>query len=1252
MAKRDVELVIKAKDDASRALGKISDALNVLETDQNDLAKSADGAGKKLGQLGAAVKKLEAQSQVGSALGVVTASIDKTNAALTHQRSELNKTETEMVDYAAKLILAKEALEAIQTSSIVGPRTRAETKQYVNDIKLAESAISKLQTGFDNSVASAEHQRTAIEKTEVALLDLEKASLRSMAAMNQEGEAADKLVQRLARVKAEATAQRTFQTAGPQTATPTLNAGNAQAQARAAKEEYRSAITTLSELQAALRATKTPTVELGQELGLQRAKVVELEASYRTLAAAASDQISRDRAHGQALAENAKRLRDSKAALEQIASAERAHAEALAIDARRAKEAAQALTLLHAEALKLNKAFDLKRAESGFTGLIAKIRQLNGESRQSLGIFERMRGQILAVGASYVGVFGAANLVQGLFEAQRAMDGILAKFTVGFGGDKNKAAQELEFVRKVANDLGLDLRTLATDYSQLTVATQGTILEGQRTRDIFMSVAKASRVLNLSAEDTSGIIKALTQIVSKGTVMSEELRGQIGDRLPGALQLMANGTKVTTAQLLKLMEQGKLSSEALVNFAFALSQKVAPGVDDASKRASASVERLKTAWFELQLRLANSGLMDAMGHSLDEIAKVLRDPQTIEAITTFGKALGELVVNAINFIKNNPDAIVNSLKAIGAILALKIVGGMVSSLIALTETIILLMPKLKAMGVAFAAMSGPVGWVTLAAAALAYFVLTAKDILTPAELVTKHVQEMTKAYRELTDAQKGNQRVKWADQLEETNKQIAETQAAIDQLAKSNELFAKAPGAFPSGKTRGTSVNLQKLQLQMESLRLKSDELRKSLQETMKTDLEEFNKGSNKPENQVEPPVAPFIDSGKIDKIAERIRKQNEEFQTRLAMLLAKDAENNVDETLLQQSIAIDTKYAPAYALLVKGGKDRNSEEHKVLDQLVEQEKLIATQKTQARELAREVKARNDAEKQVNDLVSLRELIQNRILFLQKQGAPTGEIDALKQQMIDLDVILKQNIASAIALYQPLADLGNIDAQTTITKLQVINDTLGQIKESSKLSAEQINRDFAGSAAQSLVSFGEAIGKVVQKGGGLKGIFSAAKDAFRQFAADFLKHIATMILEQAIFNALQSSSNSSIGGIIGSAVGSAAKQHSGGIAGVAGNRVSVAPAWFNNAPKYHTGGIAGLKADEVPAILQKGEEVLTRNDPRHRMNSTPAEPQSIKIINTIDSASVINEGLSTAAGQKAFINAIKTNKSSIKSVLM
>ena len=64
-------------------------------------------------------------------------------------------------------------------------------------------------------------------------------------------------------------------------------------------------------------------------------------------------------------------------------------------------------------------------------------------------------------------------------------------------------------------------------------------MEGQAARNIFTAVAGAARVMGASADDARGIFTALEQIVSKGTVSAEELRGQLGERLPGAFQIAA-----------------------------------------------------------------------------------------------------------------------------------------------------------------------------------------------------------------------------------------------------------------------------------------------------------------------------------------------------------------------------------------------------------------------------------------------------------------------------------------------------------------------------------------------------------------------------------------------------------------------------------------------------------------------------------------------------------------------------------------
>ncbi len=62
--------------------------------------------------------------------------------------------------------------------------------------------------------------------------------------------------------------------------------------------------------------------------------------------------------------------------------------------------------------------------------------------------------------------------------------------------------------------------------------------------------------------------------------------------------------------------------------------------------------------------------------------------------------------------------------------------------------------------------------------------------------------------------------------------------------------------------------------------------------------------------------------------------------------------------------------------------------------------------------------------------------------------------------------------------------------------------------------------------------------------------------------------------------------------------------HDGGLVGLAPSHMRrVAFAAFNGAPRYHSGGMLGLRPDEVPFLGLRGEEVLTRSDPRHRWNA-------------------------------------------------
>tara|TARA_R110002167_G_scaffold241725_3_gene446983 strand:+ start:2928 stop:5783 length:2856 start_codon:yes stop_codon:yes gene_type:complete len=160
-----------------------------------------------------------------------------------------------------------------------------------------------------------------------------------------------------------------------------------------------------------------------------------------------------------------------------------------------------------------------------------------------------------------------------------------------------EAQASFNFIKKLSKDLGIELVATTTRFIKFAAAARNSGVAMKDTQKIFKTMAKAGAVLGLRTDELGGIFLALEQMLSKGKVTTEELRRQLGERLPGAFGIMAASLDVTLPKLDKMLRAGEiLSADVLPGFADAV--EIAFGLDTVDKIDTlvASQGRLTTSW--------------------------------------------------------------------------------------------------------------------------------------------------------------------------------------------------------------------------------------------------------------------------------------------------------------------------------------------------------------------------------------------------------------------------------------------------------------------------------------------------------------------------------------------------------------------------------------------------------------------------------------------------------------------------------
>lgn len=279
-----------------------------------------------------------------------------------------------------------------------------------------------------------------------------------------------------------------------------------------------------------------------------------------------------------------------------------------------------------------------KNAQKDLKGLSAEAGNAGSAlDRLSTGLRTAFVGGSVAVGLITL-KNTVAQATAAIVEAQVQVDRLRNGFKFGAGGAEAGAA-ELQFVKAEASRLGLVLNSTAGQYMKLVAASRGTSMAGEQAREVFTAVAEAAAVMGMNADQSERAMMAVTQMMSKGKVMAEELRGQLGEHLPGAFAIAARAMGVTEVELNKMLETGQVfSADFLPKFAAQLRKELSGSVEESAQSMQANLNRLSTAWQNLKQQFAQSG---AGGFLSDQIAVLSGDLKVLGDVMEASRQRGE-----------------------------------------------------------------------------------------------------------------------------------------------------------------------------------------------------------------------------------------------------------------------------------------------------------------------------------------------------------------------------------------------------------------------------------------------------------------------------------------------------------------------------------------------------------------------------------------------------------------------------------
>ncbi len=248
-------------------------------------------------------------------------------------------------------------------------------------------------------------------------------------------------------------------------------------------------------------------------------------------------------------------------------------------------------------------------SQAAGVGMMSKAGLMGGLAGAGIG------AGVAGVGALIAGAKGAAEYSAQIRRLEVALRGVTKSQT--------EFAKAQAVIRSVSKELNVPIANASQQFTTLTASVIGAGGSVDEAEKVFRGVSEAIKATGGDAEDVKSAIRAMSQIFGKGKVSAEELQGQLGERLPGAVTKFADSTNRSLPQLQKDLRDGTVGLNDVMKFVVRLSEDHSEAAREMARSSADAGQRMQVTFDELKKNVGD--ILQPLGAEIQNMTEIAVD---------------------------------------------------------------------------------------------------------------------------------------------------------------------------------------------------------------------------------------------------------------------------------------------------------------------------------------------------------------------------------------------------------------------------------------------------------------------------------------------------------------------------------------------------------------------------------------------------------------------------------------------------